>query len=417
MIENQPLAWAGAPSLVPFLLRKNRRANHMLYEKIALHTPGPTPIPPQVAAAMTMPMINHRGEAFSALHREVATKLQPLFQTKEPIYVLPGSGSGGWETAMMNFVPVGSKVLNIVIGDFGERWVKANLALGFEVVRLDYAAGTAAHPSAVAACLAEHQGSIRAVCLQHNETSTGVFNPLHEIASEARKHGALVIVDAISSLGALPLAMDEWGLDVVFTGSQKALMCPPGLLVVAVSQRAWQRAEAIQNPRFYFDLHVYRRDFAGGQTPYTPALSLYYGLRAALEMLEREGVARTQQRHALMGRMCRAGVKAMGLELLCQDEQFASNTVTAVKIPQHFEARQLRQAALNIFGTVLAAGQGKLKDTIFRIGHMGYVTPNDVLVALAAVENSLAYLGSLEQPGKAVAAAQTVWLDHVRTER
>jgi aspartate aminotransferase-like enzyme len=389
----------------------------MLHEKIALHTPGPTPIPPQVAAAMAMPMINHRGEAFSSLHREVAANLQPLFQTREQIYVLPGSGSGGWETAMMNFVPVGSTVLNIVIGDFGERWVKANRALGFEVLRLDYAPGTSANPSDVAACLAEHRDTIQAVCLQHNETSTGVFNPLREIAAEARKHGVLVIVDAISSLGALPLTMDEWGLDVVFTGSQKALMCPPGLLVIAASQQAWQRAQSIQNPRFYFDLHAYQRDFTRGQTPYTPALSLYYGLRAALELLEREGVAQTQQRHALMGRMCRAGIKAMGLELLCLDEQFASNTVTAIKIPQDVDARQLRQTAFNTFGTVLAAGQGKLKDSIFRIGHMGYITPNDVLVALAAVENSLAYLGYLKYPGKAVAFAQSVWLDSVRTEQ
>jgi aspartate aminotransferase-like enzyme len=388
----------------------------MLREKIVLHTPGPTPIPPQVAAAMTIPMINTRGDTFSRLHREVAEKLQPLFQTKEQVYVLPSTGSGGWEAAMVNFVPTGAKVLNIVIGYFGERWVKANRALGFDVVQLDYAAGECANPFDVAACLAEHQGAIQAICLQHNETSTGVFNPLREIAAEAKKYGTLVIVDAISSLGALPLSMDEWGLDVVYTSSQKALMCPPGLLIIAASQQAWQRARSVHNPRSYFDLQGYRRDFERGLTPYTPALSLYYGLKAALEMLEREGGVCTMQRHALMGRMCRTGIKAIGLELLCQDENYASSTVTAIKIPQTVDACQFRHVALDIFGVVLAAGQGALKETIFRIGHMGYITPNDVLVALASVENSLTYLGYLGQPSKAVASAQSVWLDHISAE-
>ncbi|QBD76152.1 alanine--glyoxylate aminotransferase family protein [Ktedonosporobacter rubrisoli] len=389
----------------------------MLNEKLALHTPGPTPIPPQVAAAMARPMINHRGEAFSAIYRDVAEKLQPIFQTREQIYVIPGSGSSGWETAMVNFVPVGARVLNIVIGDFGERWVKANKALGFEVARLDYAAGSSANPADVAALLGKEQGTIKAVCLQQNETSTGVFNPVREIAAEAAKHGALVIVDAISSLGAFPFAMDEWGVDIVFTGSQKALMCPPGLMLIAASQRAWKAAEQIRNPRFYLDLHAYRQGFERAQTPYTPALSLYYGLQAALEMLHEEGLANVQERHYLMGKMCREAIKTTGLELLRQDEQFASPTVTAVKFTQGIAARTFRSTASKVFGVVLAGGQGALKETIFRIGHMGYITPNDVLVALASVENTLAYLGYPVETGKAVGAAQAVWLEHVRQER
>lgn len=388
-----------------------------MYEKIALHTPGPTPIPPQVVAAMTAPMMNHRSEGFSTLYREVAAKMQPIFQTQEQVYVLPATGSSGWETAMMNFVPVGASVLNVVIGDFGERWARANQALGFEVKRLDYEPGVAARPTDVAASLEEHGGEIRAVCVQQNETSTGVFNPLREIAAEAAKHGALVMVDAISGLGALPLSMDEWGLDVVFTGSQKALMCPPGLMILAASQNAWQKAQDIQNPKFYLDLHAYQKEAEQGQTPYTPALSLYYGLKAALEMLEEEGLARVQKRHALMGKMCRAGIKAMGLELLCQDESFASDTLTAVKVPQGIEASKLRAAMTNVFGLVVAAGQGNLKNVVFRVGHMGYIAPHDVLVALAGVENSVAYLS--QEPltvGRACAAAQAVWLEVVRGE-
>jgi aspartate aminotransferase-like enzyme len=390
----------------------------MLNEKLALHTPGPTPIPPQVTAAMMQPMINHRGEAFIRIYRDVATKLQSVFQTQEHVYVLAGSGSAGWETAMVNFVPAGAKILNIVIGDFGERWVKANRALGYQVERLDYSIGTAARPEEVDALLKKHEGTIQAVCLQHNETSTGVSNPVREIASVVAQHGALVLVDAVSSLGALPLPMDEWGLDVVFTGSQKALMCPPGLMMIAASPKAWEKSKEANAPRFFFDLKEHRSGFEKGQTPQTPALSLYYGLQAALQMLEEEGIEQGQQRHRLMGEMCRAGVQAAGLELLCQDEGFASNTLTAVKVPQGVEASTFRKVARKSFGVELAGGQGKImKDMIFRIGHMGYITPNDVLVALVAVENSLTVLGYPLQVGSAVAAAQRVWLRSVRASK
>ncbi|HEX4207157.1 MAG TPA: alanine--glyoxylate aminotransferase family protein [Ktedonobacteraceae bacterium] len=390
----------------------------MLQEKIALHTAGPTPIPPRVNAAMATPMINHRGEAFTRLYRDVASKLQATFQTQEQVYVLAGSGSGGWEASMVNFVPTGARVLNVIIGDFGERWAKANTALGFQVECLEYPVGTAARAEDVANYLDEHKGTIKAVCLQHNETSTGVFNPLREIAAEVSRRGVLVLVDAVSSLGAMPLEMDAWGLDVVFTGSQKALMCPPGLMIIAANAKAWSMAEQATTPHFFFDLKGYRSSFEKGQTPYTPPVSLYFGLQAALTMLEEEGTAQTQQRHHLMGEMSRSGVKAAGLELLCQDERFASDTLTAVKLPQGVDAGAFRKAALNTFGVVLAAGQGKaMKDSIFRIGHMGYITPNDVLVALAAVENSLAHVGYPIEPGKAVTAAQKVWIEQTGTLR
>jgi aspartate aminotransferase-like enzyme len=389
----------------------------MLNQKIALQTPGPTPIPPQVAAAMTMPMINHRSDVFSKLALDVAEKLRPIFQTKEQIYVLAGSGSAGWEATMVNFVPAGAKVLNVVIGDFGERWVQANIALGFQVERLDYQPGTVAHPEDVAAYLAKHDGTIKAVCVQHNETSTGVCNPVREIAAEAARYGALMLLDSVSGAGALPLQMDEWGVDVVMTGSQKALMCPPGLMIITASQKAWAMAEQAKTPKFFFDLRSYRKTYEQGQTPYTPPLSLYYGLHAALQMLEEEGHEQTLERHHLMGEMCRAGIKAAGLELFCADERFASDSVTAVRLPAGVDASAFRKAALKTFGVILAGGQGKvMKNLIFRIGHMGYMTPNDIILALAAVENSLAHIGYPLQPGKAVAAAQAVWLEHVHTK-
>ncbi|HTI15825.1 MAG TPA: alanine--glyoxylate aminotransferase family protein [Dictyobacter sp.] len=389
----------------------------MLNEKVALHTAGPTPIPPQVAAAMITPMINHRSDTFSQIAKDVAQKLQQMLQTQEQVYVLASSGSSGWETAMVNFVPAGARILNIIIGDFGDRWAKANRELGFQVESLKYEVGTAARAEDIDTFLREQEGSIKAVCVQHNETSTAVFNPIREIAAVARKHNALILVDAVSSLGGLPFEMDAWGVDVVFTGSQKALMCPPGLMIIAANQRAWANAEQARTPKFYFDLSVYRRDFDKGQTPHTPAVTLYYALQAALTMLSQEGLKNTYERHHLMGEMCRAGIKASGLELFCQDEQFASDTLTAVKIPAGVDAAAFRKTALKTFGVVFAAGQGKaMKDTIFRIGHMGYMTPNDILLALATVENSLAYLGYPIEPGRATSAAQQVWLAYLKRQ-
>lgn len=387
----------------------------MLKEKQLLFLPGPTPVPPQVAAAMTQPMINHRGEAFAELYREITARLQNIFRTREQVYVLPGAGSGGFEAALVNFLNPGDKVLAVVIGDFGERWAKAAAALGFQVERLDFAPGTAADPAALRARLeADRDRTIKAVLMQHNETSTGVTNPVQELAAVVRDHGALVMVDSVSGLGALPLEMDAWGLDVVFTGAQKALMCPPGLTIIAASARAWAAAEQVRHPRFFFDLKAYRASYEKGQTPYTPAISLLYGLREALRMIDAEGLENGWARHRLMGAMCRAGVKAMGLELLCADERFASNSVTAVKVPAGVEAKALRATALKQFGAILAPGQGKLQETIFRIGHLGYVTPNDVLSALVATELTLAHLGLPVTLGRAAAAAQAVWLEAAR---
>lgn len=383
----------------------------MLKEKSLLMLPGPTPVPPQVAAAMSTPMINHRGEAFTALYREVAAGLQQLFHTREQVYVLPGSGSGGWEAALLNFVQPGATVLSVSIGDFGDRWAKAAAALGYRVERLEFPAGAIAQPAAVRERLAaDRERSIRAVLLTHNETSTGVTNPLPELAAAVHEHGALVMVDSVSGLGAMPLYMDEWGLDVVLTGAQKALMLPPGLTIIAAGARAWAASEQVSGPRFFFDLRPYRASYEQGQTPYTPAVSLYQGLREALRMIAAEGLENTWARHRLMGEICRAGVKAMGLELLVQDERYASAAVTAVKVPAGVAAGQLRKAARESFGVQLAPGQGKLKELIFRIGHLGYVTPNDVITALVATELALKRLGHPVELGRAAAAAQAVWL-------
>jgi aspartate aminotransferase-like enzyme len=385
----------------------------MLKEKSLLMIPGPTPIPPQVAAAMTQPMINHRGEAFFTMFDEVAAGLKAVFRTEQPVYIFPGAGSGGWEAALVNTLNPGDKVLNVIIGDFGERWYKTAKALGFTVERLEFEPGQAAQPARIAERLERDTNrEIKAVLFQHNETSTGVTNDVHAIARVVRAHGALAMVDSVSGLGALPLEFDAWGLDVVLTGAQKALMCPPGLSLIAFSERARALAEQNTTPRFYWDLRAAHASYLKRQTPYTPAISLYYALQAALRLIKEETLEGAWARHKLMGEMCRAGVKAMGLKLLAADEHRASNTVTAVIAPS--DPKLLRKTARDRLGVQLAGGQSQLESTIFRIGHLGYVTPHDVIQALAATEMTIALLGQDVALGAAVRAAQEVWLRDLR---
>lgn len=381
----------------------------MLKEKSVLMIPGPTPVPPQVAMAMAQPMINHRGEAFFQLFAEVSANLKELFRTEQPVYVFPGAGSGGWEAALVNTLNPGDKVLSVIIGDFGERWYKAATALGLPVERMVFESGEAANPQQIADRLEQDTArEIKAVLFQHNETSTGVTNDVAAIARVVRKYGALVMVDSVSGLGALPLEFDAWGLDVALTGAQKALMCPPGLSIIAFSERARALAETNTTPRFFWDLRAVHKSYLKNQTPYTPAISLFYALQAALRMIKDETLEGAWARHRLMGDMCRAGVKAMGLRLLAADEARASNTVTAVVAP--LEPKALRKTAREQLGVQLAGGQAELEKTIFRIGHLGYVTPNDVIQALAATEMTLALHGIDVQLGAAVAAAQKVWV-------
>lgn len=385
----------------------------MLKEKSTLLIPGPTPVPPNVIAAMTTPMINHRGEAFAALFDEVTAGLQYIFRTEQPVYVLPGSGSGGWEFALSNFLNPGDKVLSVIIGDFGERWARCGAQLGLNVEKMVFESGLAADVNQVAQRLAADKNKeIKAVLFQHNETSTAVTNDVKALAAVIREHGALVMVDSVSGLGALPFEFDAWGVDVCLTGAQKALMCPPGLAIVTVSQKARAAAETAGLPRFYFDFKATHKSYLSKATTFTPAISLWYGLAEALRMLRNETQEKTWARHALMGRMCRAGVKALGLELLAKDERSASNSVTAVIAP--FEPKALRKIARDKLGVQLAGGQAHLDEVIIRIGHLGYATPQDVLTALGSVEMALAVHGRDVVLGAGVGAAQRVWVDAIK---
>lgn len=357
-----------------------------------LRIPGPTPVPQDILEAVARPMVNHRGREFAALIQRVAGRLKDFFLTRNDVLILSASGTGGLEAAVVNTVSPGDRVLAISIGAFGERFAAIAEAFGADVTMLPYEWGQAARPEDVRRTL-DDDPAIKAVLVTHNETSTGVTNPLAEIARVVREFDKLLLVDAVSSLGAIPLDMDGWGLDAVVTGSQKGWMVPPGLAFVALSQRGWSAYETAKMPRFYFDLGKHRDLLPKGQTPWTPTISVFFGLDIALERMSVEGLERIFARHARLGRMVRDGVKQMGLRLLCEDETFASDTVTAVRCPEGIDVTALRNLMEDEFGIVLAGGQGKLSGKIFRIGHLGLVDEEDIGHALEGLGQALAKLG------------------------
>jgi len=343
-------------------------------EKI-LFLPGPTPVPSRVVRAMSAPLIGHRNKAFSELYGRVQEGLRYVFRTENDVFVFPAAGTGAMEAAVVNLLSPGDRILVAVMGAFGERFVDIATAFGAEVETIEVPWGQAPDAELIAERLrADKGGRIKAVFVTHNETSTGVTLDLQGIAAAVAPHPALLVVDAVSSLGAIDLRMDEWGIDVVVTGSQKALMLPPGLSFCAVGPKAWEAVEKARMPRFYWDLRSYRKSAEKGQTPYTPAVSLWFGLAEALRMIQEEGLEAIQERHAVMGRMTRAGGQALGLKLLA-DPRVASNTVTAFQAPEGIKPGEIRRIMMDRYNMELAGGQKQLKDTVFRIGHLGYVAP------------------------------------------
>jgi aspartate aminotransferase-like enzyme len=379
----------------------------MFQEQILLRIPGPTPVPPQVERAMARPMIGHRSGEFSKLFGETAERLRAVFQTRHEVLILAGTGTAGLEAAVANVVSPGDKVLVLCAGNFGERFVQICNAYGANVLQVTAKWGEAIDPELVALTLDEHP-DIRAVFATHCETSTGVLHPIREIARRVQKTDALLVVDAVSSLGAVELPMDEWGLDIVVTGSQKALMLPPGLTFLALSPKAWERVEKNRSPRFYFDLRAYRKQLQANTTPYTAAVSLVFGLAEVMNLIETEGLPNIFARHLLLQRMTRDAVKALGLPLLSEDS-VSSPTVTAIGICD-FDVERLRKTLRTDFNLVVAGGQGKLKGQIFRIGHMGWCTPADILQTIAALENGLHKCGIGTELGRGVRAAQEALL-------
>jgi aspartate aminotransferase-like enzyme len=364
-----------------------------------LRIPGPTPVPDDILRAVASPMVNHRGKHFAALIQRVSQGLKEFFRTEQDVLILSASGTGGLEAAVVNTLSPGDKVLAVSIGAFGDRFAAIAETYGAQVTPLKYEWGQAARPEDIRAALEEHP-DVKAVLVTHNETSTGVTNPLEEIAKVVREADRLLLVDAVSSLGAIPLEMDAWGLDVVVAGSQKGWMVPPGLAFVAMSERAWKANETAKMPRFYLDLARHRELLPKGQTPWTPTMPVFFGLDVALDRMREEGMESIFARHARMGRLTREGVKALGLQLLCEDERFASDTVTAVKCPEGIEVSDLRRLVEDEYDVVLAGGQGKLSNKIFRVGHLGLVYEDDIRGALHALEQALPRLG-YKLPAKA----------------
>ncbi len=368
--------------------------------------PGPTQVPPEVLSAMSHPMINHRSSDFKAVLTEVTEGLKWAYQTKNDVLILTASGTGAMEAALVNTLSPGDKILILNIGAFGSRFVKIAKAYGFNIDEVKVERGKAADPRIVEQKLKEDRNKeIKAVIFQQNETSTGVLNDVKTIVSLVASHGALSIVDAVSGLLTADLRTDEWGLDVVAAGSQKAFMVPPGLSFVSMSEKAWKAYESAKTPRFYFDLGAARKFAQTGETPWTPCLSIAFGLQVSFKMLKAEGLENIFKRHEKLAHAVRAGVKALGFGLLA-DEKSASRAVTAVVPPAGVDAEALRKACREQYGVVLAGGQEDLKGKIFRIGHLGYADKMDMIAAFSALEIVGSQMGAKIKLGEAVAAVE-----------
>jgi aspartate aminotransferase-like enzyme len=367
-----------------------------------LMTPGPTPVPPQVLAAMAEAVVHHRAPDFRVVYEECLGRLREVYRTEREVLLFTASGTAAMESAIANLCGPGDRVLVVSCGYFGERWGQIADLYGCGVERLAYEWGETPSADDVAARLRE-LGNTKVVFLTQSETSTGVVADVQALAQAAKDGGALVAVDAVSSLGAIPLETDAWGLDAVASGSQKALMTPPGLALCAVSEDAWERILP-QSRSFYLDWQRTRKAQARFDAAFTPAVSLVAALNVALGLLLEEGLESAFERHVRLGRACRAGVKAMGLELFSPDED-RSSVVTAVRVPDGVDGQMLALTLRDRHGITVAPGQGDLKGKIFRIGHIGYFDVFDITTVLAAVELTLGELGAEIERGVAVTRA------------
>jgi len=361
-------------------------------DNMQLRIPGPTPCPDEVLQAMTKQMMNHRGKEFGVFIHQLTDKLKELFQTKGDVFILTSSGTGGMEAAVVNTLSPGDKVLAVCNGFFGERFADIAEQFGAEVERLRFEWGLAAEPEAVRQAL-QANPKIKAVLVTHNETSTGLTNDLASISAVAKEFDHLILVDAISSMGSIDLPVDAWQCDVVVTASQKGWMAPPGLAMVSFSQKAWQAHSKAKMPRYYWDFAKAKSFLEQkGQTPWTPAISTFYALAVALELIEQEGLSRVFARHAQVADVAREGIKSLGLTLF-PPEASASNTVTAIKAPSGVDVKGLLQILREDYNIILSGGQQRLEGKIFRIGHLGWVTENDMGEVLKALQSALPKVG------------------------
>ncbi|MDX2270815.1 MAG: alanine--glyoxylate aminotransferase family protein [Cyanobacteriota bacterium] len=364
-------------------------------DKLLLMIPGPTPVPERALLSMAKGPMEHRSKAFTAILEEVSAGLRWLHQTQNNVFIFSASGTGAMEAGLVNTLSPGDRVLVGVNGKFGERWADMADAFGLRCERIESTWGVPYSIEAFREKLeADHEKSIKAVILTHSETSSGVANDVQAIAALAKTHGeALVIVDGVTSVGAMPVPMDEWGLDIVASGSQKGYMIPPGLGFVAVSPRAMAAVEHSRLPKYYWSFAMANKDLAKGTTPFTPSVNLIYALQTTLQMMQAEGLEAIFRRHQRLAAATRAGVKALGLRLLVDPETAASPAVTAVLAPAGIDADVLRGVIKKQFDIATAAGQDHLKGKIFRIGHLGFIHDRDILMTMATLESALHTVG------------------------
>ena len=354
-------------------------------DKTFLMIPGPTPVPERVLLEIAKHPIGHRSSEFSSILESVYSDLKYVFQTKNDVLLYTSSGTGAMDAALSNLVNPGDKVLSLVIGNFGQRWAKIAKSLGAEVETIEVEPGQAINPEDVRAKLAaDINKEIKIVTLTHNETSTGVTNDVKTIVSIIKEHGALSVVDGVTSLGAIDCKMDEWGIDVLVSGSQKGFMIPPGLAFLAASEKAWAIHKECKRPNFYFNWEANRKSVVANSTAFTPAVSLIAGLKVALEMMKEEGLENIVARHAKIAKALRKALKAMGLSLFVQDEAIASTSITAVLPPVGVSVPDIRKVMKNDYDIVVANGQNQLKDKIFRMGTLGFVSERDAITAVGA---------------------------------
>ncbi|MFC1909911.1 pyridoxal-phosphate-dependent aminotransferase family protein [Chloroflexota bacterium] len=349
-----------------------------------LRIPGPTPLPNEVLQAMTKQMINHRGAEFRKILLGVTENLKQLFQTKNDVFLLTGSGTGGLEALIVNTLSPGDKVLSVSIGVFGDRFASIAKQFGAEVISYKTEMGKAADVDAIKKAL-QAEPAIKAVLVTHNETSTGVTNDLKTIAATVKEFDKLLLVDAISSLGSIELPVDKWNCDVVASGSQKGWMAPPGLAMVSINEAGWKAFKKAKMPRFYWDFGKAKASLEKGENPWTPSITVVYAMSVSLEMMMKEGLPNIIERHKRIGNMTREGIKSLGLPLLA-DPEYASNTVTAVLGHEGLDLKKVSQLLKEKYQIVVSGGQGALTGKIFRIGHLGWVHENEIQDIISALK-------------------------------
>jgi aspartate aminotransferase-like enzyme len=379
-------------------------------EKRYLMTPGPTPVPPEVLAELAKPVIHHRERDYREIYEQCLLRLREVYRTSNDVLMYTTSGTGAFESAVANLTSPGDRQLVLSAGNFGERWAGMAKAFGADVVHTRLEWGDTPDADDLRSAL-DAAGDVRVVYLTHSETSTGVVCDVESLTAVAKEAGALVVVDAISSLGAVPLESDAWGIDVVVSGSQKALMCPPGVAFASVSSAALEAAAHSTSPRYVMDWERTRKAQAKLDAPFTPAIPIVRALNVSLGLLLEEGLEAAFDRHARLGRACREGAKAMGLELFSPDEE-RSAVVTAIRTPDGVDATEIVSSLRDRFGITIANGQGELKGKIFRIGHIGWFDVFDITTALAAVELVLADAGAQIERGASVTRALEAWAEH-----